>query len=264
VVSWRSILALPVIGSSAVLANFKVELNSSNIILTSELPVPVPRCIPLRLVGYSFDVFSFVGSPLLDSRLSIRRYLSVETVVLNSVSSLLRIAPRIEFSRRQSSLRRRRFTLVWSQEIRSDGIISLFVRTGRRCTYNPKPCCSITGLSRSYSAWIWCSVALKPLTALSASLMLSRKQRDTLSFNDSLNRKIATYTQSAVKQWAANEAKDIEAISNQTKWYTPWNWYRKFTRKDMFDELTLPWSSPRLLTTYNRSAGYFLSRHHKN
>lgn len=62
-----------------------------------------------------------------------------------------------------------------------------------------------------------------------------RSSDDTLAFNESLNRKVATYTQSALKEWAKNEAKDIEVIANQTKWYTPWTWGRKFTRKEMFD-----------------------------
>jgi hypothetical protein len=63
-----------------------------------------------------------------------------------------------------------------------------------------------------------------------------RSADDTLSFNESLNRKIATYTQTTLKEWAKNEARDIEAVANQTKWYTPWNWYRKLTRKEMFDQ----------------------------
>jgi len=63
-----------------------------------------------------------------------------------------------------------------------------------------------------------------------------RGSDNTLSFNESLNRKIATYTQSALKEWAYNEAKEIEAIANQTKWYTPWNWYRKFSNREMFNQ----------------------------
>jgi hypothetical protein len=63
-----------------------------------------------------------------------------------------------------------------------------------------------------------------------------RSADDTLAYNESMNRKIATYTNKVIAQWGADIAKDIEAISNQTKWYTPWTWYRPFTRKDMFNE----------------------------
>jgi hypothetical protein len=59
---------------------------------------------------------------------------------------------------------------------------------------------------------------------------------DTLAYNDSMNRKVATYTQTAVKQWAKAEADKIEEIANRTKWYTPWTWGRKFTQRQMFDE----------------------------
>lgn len=63
-----------------------------------------------------------------------------------------------------------------------------------------------------------------------------RSADDTLSFNESLNRKIATYTQTALKEWAANEMKEIEAIANRTKWYTPWTWHRTFTQREAFQQ----------------------------
>lgn len=48
---------------------------------------------------------------------------------------------------------------------------------------------------------------------------------DTLAYNETLNRKIATYTQSLFKKWAVEESKDIETVANQFKLTRPSTWY---------------------------------------
>jgi hypothetical protein len=61
---------------------------------------------------------------------------------------------------------------------------------------------------------------------------------DTLAFNESLNRKIATYTQTLLRQWAKDDAEAIEKIANQFKWMKPRTWYGALSggNKQMFKE----------------------------
>lgn len=69
-----------------------------------------------------------------------------------------------------------------------------------------------------------------------AALGWVRGADDTLSYNESLQRKIATYTQNRMREWAANEAKDIEALANPATWYKPWTWPRKLASKETFEQ----------------------------
>src|SRR6266436_6411565 len=61
---------------------------------------------------------------------------------------------------------------------------------------------------------------------------------DTLAYNETLNRKIATYTQSLLREWAKNDAEAIEKIANQFKWTKPRTWYGALSggNKQMFRE----------------------------
>lgn len=60
---------------------------------------------------------------------------------------------------------------------------------------------------------------------------------DTLSYNETLQRKVATYTQSLFKQWAKDSAKDIEAVANQFKWNKPKGWLGAVVNnKQMYQE----------------------------
>src|ERR1700761_744634 len=59
---------------------------------------------------------------------------------------------------------------------------------------------------------------------------------ETLAFNEAYNRKIATYTQAVIQKWAHSEAKEIEAIANQSKWYQPWTYHKKFTNREQFQQ----------------------------
>lgn len=58
---------------------------------------------------------------------------------------------------------------------------------------------------------------------------------DTLAYNESLNRKIANYTQTVLRTWAKDEARAIEDIGGG-KWYKPQTWYRAIGNKQMFKE----------------------------
>lgn len=69
-----------------------------------------------------------------------------------------------------------------------------------------------------------------------AALGWIRGADDTLAYNESLQRKIATYTQNEMRRWAAAEAKDIEDLSNPARWYKPWTWPYKFTSKEQFEQ----------------------------
>lgn len=59
---------------------------------------------------------------------------------------------------------------------------------------------------------------------------------DTLAFNETLNRKIAVYTQNALKKWADQEAQAIEDIAQRFKWTRPRTWYGALSggNKEMF------------------------------
>lgn len=69
-----------------------------------------------------------------------------------------------------------------------------------------------------------------------AALGWIRGSDDTLAYNESLQRKIATYTQNEMRRWASEEAKDIEALANPATWYKPWTWPYKFTSKESFEQ----------------------------
>lgn len=59
---------------------------------------------------------------------------------------------------------------------------------------------------------------------------------DTLAFNETLNRKVAVFTQNALKKWADDEAQAIEDISQRFKWTRPRTWYGALSggNKEMF------------------------------
>jgi hypothetical protein len=64
-----------------------------------------------------------------------------------------------------------------------------------------------------------------------------RGSEDTLALNESMQRKVATYTQSLFKKWALSETKDIEAVANQFKWNKPRTWLGAvINNKQMFQE----------------------------
>lgn len=82
---------------------------------------------------------------------------------------------------------------------------------------------------------------------------------DTLSYNETLNRKIATYTQSVVKEWAKDEAAHIEAIANQFKWYKPLSWAKKFSgeNKEIFRQFNDTLKFAKTMTDKKGDPGYF-------
>lgn len=59
---------------------------------------------------------------------------------------------------------------------------------------------------------------------------------DTLALNETIQRKVAVYTQNALKKWADDEAQAIENISQRFKWTRPRTWYGALTggNKEMF------------------------------
>lgn len=59
---------------------------------------------------------------------------------------------------------------------------------------------------------------------------------DTLAFNETLNRKIAVFTQNALKKWADQEAQAIEDLAQSFKWTKPRTWYGALSggNKQMF------------------------------
>lgn len=59
---------------------------------------------------------------------------------------------------------------------------------------------------------------------------------DTLSYNETLQRKVAVYTQNVLKKWADGEAQAIEDIAQRFKWTRPRTWYGALTggNKEMF------------------------------
>ena len=59
---------------------------------------------------------------------------------------------------------------------------------------------------------------------------------DTLSFNESVQRKVAVYTQTLLRQWAKDDAKYLEEVSNQFKWMRPQTWFRAIGNNQMFEE----------------------------
>ncbi len=59
---------------------------------------------------------------------------------------------------------------------------------------------------------------------------------DTLAFNETLQRKVAVFTQNALRKWADEEAQAIEDISQKFKWTRPRTWYGALSggNKEMF------------------------------
>ncbi len=60
---------------------------------------------------------------------------------------------------------------------------------------------------------------------------------DTLAFNESMQRKVAVYTQSLLKEWAKDDAQIIENLANNFKWYKPQTWLGKLlSNKEVFQQ----------------------------
>lgn len=60
---------------------------------------------------------------------------------------------------------------------------------------------------------------------------------DTLSYNETLQRKVATYTQNLFREWAKDEAKALEEVANQFKFTKPKTWLGAVIgQKQMFKE----------------------------
>jgi hypothetical protein len=81
---------------------------------------------------------------------------------------------------------------------------------------------------------------------------------DTLAYNETLQRKVATYTQSLFRKWAVEESKDIEAVANQFKLTKPSTWYGALVNnKQQFKEFNETLKYAKTMDDENGQRGAF-------
>lgn len=84
-----------------------------------------------------------------------------------------------------------------------------------------------------------------------------RGSDDTLAYNESVQRKVANYTQSTLRVWAKEEAKAIEDIAHRASWYKPQTWYKTIGNKQMFEEFNQTLKFAKSARDGDGNLGYF-------